>query len=227
MKSSRFSRSQNQSFKRSLFRLRKDRAPCCAFMAQERRVATFMSSSMPSPSSSGIIDRRTGKPDFAPTGLRSRDESPTGLWQSPRHPLSPSTGLTSILALAHAHFSNQAQKSPNSKDPSSIALAAPPPRLALHHLLLLLAQRDPGPQPADHLDEYEGEEDAVLEEVAAPRGGCVRGAPAVGGGRGGPAAGGGVGAVEGRGGAEEEGVEQEEEGQEEAEGCWRRRRVGC
>lgn len=33
MKSSRFSRSQNQSFKRSLFRLRKDRAPCCAFMA--------------------------------------------------------------------------------------------------------------------------------------------------------------------------------------------------
>lgn len=51
------------------------------------------------------------------------------------------------------------------------------PRSAPPHPLYntgsLLSQRNPHPEPGDHLDEYECEEDAILKTVAAPRCGRV------------------------------------------------------
>lgn len=105
--------------------------------------------------------------------------------------------------------------------------ASPRLRLPDQDLAALLAERDPDPKPADHLDKHEGEEDAVLEAVTAPAGGPVAGRRMGVGGwvcqvrrrRGG--------AVERRRGGEEEGVEEEEEGDEEAEGTCRRRTQGA
>ena len=55
-----------------------------------------------------------------------------------------------------------------------VAAAAPPPAGAAgQQLAALLVQRDPGPEPADRLDKDKGEEDAVLERVAAPARGRV------------------------------------------------------
>ncbi len=98
-------------------------------------------------------------------------------------------------------------------------VAAPPPRrLPRQHLPALLPQRHPDPEPADHLDEGEGEEDAVLERIAAPaRGGVHRIVDVRR--RVGEAAPGRVG-IERRGGGEEEGVDGEREGDDETEGGW-------
>lgn len=46
--------------------------------------------------------------------------------------------------------------------------ASPPPRLSDRNLALLLTKGDPDPEPANHLNEYEREEDSVLKRVAAP-----------------------------------------------------------
>lgn len=104
---------------------------------------------------------------------------------------------------------------PPKTPPKTLKLAAPllhmrpAPRPPRFESSPLLPQRDPDPEPAERLDEGEGEEDAVLEGVAAPgRGGVVRVVGGVGGGVG--EAGGGV--VEGGGGGEEEGVGGEGEG---------------
>lgn len=81
----------------------------------------------------------------------------------------------------------------------------------------LVAQRDPQREPADHLDEHEGEEDPILEAVAAPAGGNIARGPGVRVRVGGVAPCLWVG-VDWRGGAEGEGVGQEDQGDEEAEG---------
>lgn len=100
-------------------------------------------------------------------------------------------------------------------------MTAPPARgLAREHILTLLPQRHPDPEPADELDERKGEEDAVLEPVAAPARGAVarrrrRVREAVPRGGGGGGGGGGV-----RGGAEEHGVADEGEGAGDSEGRW-------
>ena len=83
--------------------------------------------------------------------------------------------------------------------------------------ILLLAKGYPDPEPRDHLDKHEREKDAVLEHVAAPTGGYVR---RVMGRRVGEAATGRGRLVEGRGGAEEEGVEDEAHGEDGAEGSF-------
>lgn len=57
---------------------------------------------------------------------------------------------------------------------SVTAMAAPPPhRLLGEDILALLTKRNPDPEPTHQLQEDEGEEDAVLETVAAPRRGLV------------------------------------------------------
>jgi hypothetical protein len=48
------------------------------------------------------------------------------------------------------------------------------------NLVLLLTQRDPDPEPADHFNKGEGEEDAILKRVAAPGRWVVRGVVGVG-----------------------------------------------
>lgn len=87
------------------------------------------------------------------------------------------------------------------------------------HGVPFLPEGDPHPEPRDHLDEYKGEEDPVLETVAAPGGGVVGGIVSAGVG---DAAAGGAGRVEGRRRARQEGVGYEAEGEDEAEGRCRR-----
>lgn len=81
-------------------------------------------------------------------------------------------------------------------------------------LVSLLPQRHPDPEPADHLQEEEGKADAVLQHIAAPgAGGVIRvvgrrvGEVRLRRGEG----------VEGRARTGEEGVENEEEGEEGAQ----------
>lgn len=103
-------------------------------------------------------------------------------------------------------------------------LPARPPLRSARPLRLeglpLLAQGDPDPEPADNLDEGEGEEDPVLEAVAAPGAGGVARVVHAGGGVGHPAAHGGGVAEDGARGREDEGVGYEAEGDEEADGGW-------
>lgn len=103
-------------------------------------------------------------------------------------------------------------------------LPARPPLRSARPLRLeglpLLAQGDPDPEPADDLDEGEGEEDPVLEPVAAPGAGGVARVVHAGGGVGHPPADGGRVAEDGARGREDEGVGYEDEGDEEADGGW-------
>lgn len=103
-------------------------------------------------------------------------------------------------------------------------LPARPPLRSARPLRLeglpLLAQGDPDPEPADDLDEGEGEEDPVLEPVAAPGAGGVARVVHAGGGVGHPPADGGGVAEDGARGREDEGVGYEAEGDEEADGGW-------
>jgi hypothetical protein len=85
-----------------------------------------------------------------------------------------------------------------------------------------LLQRNPDPEPAHRLDKDKGEEDTILERIAAPARGDVgrvvhmcRGVRESLDGCG----------VDGRRRAEEEGVQDERKGYEEAEGRCTRRRI--
>lgn len=64
-----------------------------------------------------------------------------------------------------------------------MALARPPAGLAGRQLRTLLTQGNVGPEPTQHLDKDEGEENTVLQRIAAPAGrattiGCGGGANA-------------------------------------------------
>ena len=97
---------------------------------------------------------------------------------------------------------------------------APSHGFALLQLAHFLAERNPNPEPGDHLDEHKGEEDAVLEVVTAPRGRGIGRVVRVRGGMVGEAVARRR-VVQGRGGTEQEGVDEEEQGDEEADGRWR------
>lgn len=98
---------------------------------------------------------------------------------------------------------------------AAIAQTAPPLRLLHQNLPRLLLDRDPDPQPANHLDKNKNEEDAVLQPIPAPPRRRVAGAGATDGRRSHPAA--ALVAVEGRRRAEQEGVAQQQQREEEAQ----------
>lgn len=88
----------------------------------------------------------------------------------------------------------------------------------IHQTVPLLSEGGPDPEPGDHFEEEECEDDPVLEVVAAPGRGDV--VWIIGGWVGKAAARGRRGGLVGRGGrAEEEGVEQDDHGEEGAEWC--------
>jgi len=99
-------------------------------------------------------------------------------------------------------------------------MAAPPPRFPHGNLVPLLSQRNPDPEPANHLDKHKGEEDAVFKAVAAPAPGLVRRIHPVGRGMRHPATRAST-TVQRGGGAEHEGIEDGTERQEEAKRSWR------
>ena len=118
-----------------------------------------------------------------------------------------------------SHSLKQGDSLPKPKESISVyslKFVAMLPRLLGHGLGPLLPQCDPDPEPANHLDKGKGEEDAVLETVAAPGGGVVRRVLGVG--RRMSHAAARVRVVEWGGGREHEGVEVEAKGDCEADG---------
>lgn len=142
----------------------------------------------------------------------------------------PSVLVTSALFSSSPNQSGQRRKFlplPPSPHIASVQVSPLPARSPLRGArplrlegLPLLAQGDPDPEPADDLDEGEGEEDPVLEAVAAPGAGGVARVVHAGGWVGHPPADGGRVAEDGARGREDEGVGYEAEGDEEADGGW-------
>lgn len=142
----------------------------------------------------------------------------------------PSVLVTSALSPLPPNRSGQRKEFPPLPPSPSVApvqvnpLPARPPLRSARPLRLeglpLLAQGDPDPEPADDLDEGKGEEDPVLEAVAAPGAGGVARVVHAGGGVGHPPADGGGVAEDGARGREDEGVGYEAEGDEEADRGW-------